>query len=140
MLLHIPKLTPMIGAAVTTWFAEQSPDRLDLFASAGSRVFCYESRPPRRAAWLVTKRKNYAMHTLILVSSGRREYEPREMVATKRMFFDFCVCGFVTHFVLLLFSIGKMRIHVVSLHRSRPSMRFRSTEISLCSRSRLSRS
>ncbi len=61
------------------------------------------------------------------------------MVATKRMFFDFCVYGFVTHFVLLLFSTGKMRIPVISLHRSCPSMRFRRTEISRCSRSRLSR-
>jgi hypothetical protein len=63
----------MIGTAATAWFAEQSPDRLDLFASADSRVFCYESCPPRRAPLLVTKRKNYATNTLILVSSGRRE-------------------------------------------------------------------
>ena len=72
MLLHILKLTPMIDATATAWFAEQSPDPLDLFASADSRVFCYESRPLRRAAWLVTKRKIYAMNTLILVSSGMR--------------------------------------------------------------------
>ena len=43
MLLHSLNRTPMIGAAATAWFAEQSPDRLDLFASADSRVFCYQS-------------------------------------------------------------------------------------------------
>jgi len=43
MLLHSLNRTPMIGAAATAWFAKQSPDRLDLFASADSRVFCFES-------------------------------------------------------------------------------------------------
>jgi len=43
ILLHSLNRIPMIDAAATAWFAAQSPDRLDLLASADSRVFRYQS-------------------------------------------------------------------------------------------------
>ena len=66
-------------------------------------------------------------------------YERREMVATKRMFFDFYVYGLSLILCFSFSRIGKMRIPKVSLHCFSPSMRFRRTAISRCSRSRFSR-